>query len=60
MLVSACVTSGSGDAFCATNSPTYLTAAEISALSDETAKKITADNEYGERHCGWKPRRRAK
>jgi hypothetical protein len=54
------VTSGSGDAFCATSSPTYLTAAEISALSDETAKKITADNEYGERHCGWKPRRRAK
>lgn len=43
--LSGCVTAGSGSV-CLTTSPTYLTAAEIQALTPETRRKILADNEH--------------
>lgn len=58
LLVSACATTGSEttDTFCKTHSPSYYTAAEIDAMTDQTAKKAASDNEYGAARCGW-PRR---
>ncbi len=53
LLTASCTTAGpSSDAICATLSPTYLTAAEIDALSDRTARKVLADNEFWKARCG--------
>ena len=55
MSVTACVHAGSVDTKCLTERATRLTAAEIDALTPETARKILADNEDGAKRCNWKP-----
>lgn len=53
LLASGCTTSSSvPDSLCLTTSPTRLTAAEIDALSDVTARAILAQNEFWQERCG--------
>jgi hypothetical protein len=43
------------DSFCVTQKPIRRTKAEIASLSQDQVDDDLEFNEYGARHCGWKP-----
>lgn len=43
------------DSFCLTKQPWRPTDADLAATPPAVRREKLADNEYGERECGWKP-----
>jgi hypothetical protein len=41
--------------FCDTARPLYLSRAALAAMNQSDWAQLVAHNEFGEKHCGWKP-----
>ena len=41
--------------FCDVADPLHFSAAAIRSMTPKQRAAFTAHNEYGEKHCGWKP-----
>jgi hypothetical protein len=55
LLASGCGSGRYVNSFCFTESPIRHTAEEIDRLSEAQVRRDLAHNEFGEKHCGWKP-----
>jgi len=53
MLVSGCVSGGSGKSSCAGFKPILMERASIDGLTQTDARAVLAHNEYGRARCGW-------
>ena len=53
--VSGCVNGPAIDAWCLIESPKRPSNAEIDRMNDAQVKGVLAHNEYGAKHCGWRP-----
>ncbi|QFR32398.1 hypothetical protein [Ancylobacter sp. TS-1] len=56
-LSAGCATTKPADpsSWCKTNEPWIVSNTEFAAMSPANKVKLVTHNEYGEKHCGWKP-----
>ena len=54
VLLAGCQTNGGGD-FCLVEKPWRISTVAYEALTTPQKQEFVAHNEFGEKHCGWKP-----